>query len=162
MPVYILYLCIYKPGNKDAVNDFAVTVQTAEEVGLKTNASIFIFLIPTLIDIISSTCGFIALNFVEASIYLMLNGFGFVWIIIFSILILKRKLYRHHWLAIPLVFIGVTLVGVAGLTSKKSHEKKDSKWIGFLFIFFTQVFGALFYISEEVLFRKYYLHPLKV
>jgi drug/metabolite transporter (DMT)-like permease len=32
-----------------------------------------------------------------------------------SILFLKRKLYRHHWSSIAVIFFGVFLVGLAAL-----------------------------------------------
>jgi hypothetical protein len=82
--------------------------------------------------------------------------------VIFSKLFLRRKFYRQHYLSIPVVIAGVTIVGVASFTHKGGRESSDTKWVGFVFVFITQVFGALFYISEEMLFKKYYLNPLKV
>ena len=161
MPLYLVIAYRKRSSkNKQSEDDFINTLQTASELGLKTDINPLLFIIPTLIDVVSSTCGLIALNFVEASIYLMMNGCGFLWIVLFSKLVLKRKLYRHHYTSIPLIFIGVTTVGYASL--KEKGVNGDSKWIGFIFIFFTQIFGALFYISEEFLLRKYYIHPLKV
>jgi drug/metabolite transporter (DMT)-like permease len=141
---------------------YQAEIEMAKQKGLKTDINVLMFLIPTVIDIVSSTCGFIALNFIEASVYLMLNGAGFIWIVFFSMVILKRRFYRQHLLAFLFILGGVTMVGVASFTHQDPAKRHESKWMGFVFILFTQIFGALFYISEELLFVKYHLNPLKV
>lgn len=92
----------------------------------------------------------------------MMNGAGFLWIVFFSIVILKRRYHRQHLLAALLIIVGVTLVGVASFVNQDPSKRHESKWMGFVFIFLTQIFGALFFISEEMLFMKYHLNPLKV
>ena len=150
--LYFIYLCIGTKEKEDNKKDKILTIQSENGSKNKGDASIFLYIIPMLVDVVSSTWGFIALNFVEASVTLMLNGLGFLSIVIFSIILLKRKLYRQHWLAVPLILTGITIVGYASMTNDKGKEKKDTKWIGFVFIFFTQLFGSLLYL------RKYPLH----
>lgn len=160
--LYFIIVCRRKYGKEELRKEHELEVQKAKAKGLRTDVNVFIFLIPTVIDVISSTCGFIALNFIEASVYLMLNSSGLFFIILFSRIFVKRKLYRHHLLAIPLIIGAEIIVGYASLVKSSGHEKQESKWIGFVFVILTQSFGALFYVSEEFLLRKYYLHPLKV
>jgi drug/metabolite transporter (DMT)-like permease len=92
----------------------------------------------------------------------MMNGAGFLWIVFFSMVILKRRFHRQHLLAFLFILGGVTMVGVASFTNQDPAKRHESRWMGFVFILFTQIFGALFYISEELLFVKYHLNPLKV
>jgi drug/metabolite transporter (DMT)-like permease len=160
LPMYFLYEFRKRRTNKK--DDFDTGMQIASMVGLKSDVNVLIFLVPTLIDIVSSTAGFIALNFIEASVFLMFNGLGFLFIIIFSVLFLKFRPAKRQYIGIPLIIGGLTLVGYASLTDKKGREDSDNKWIGFVFVMITQLFGALFYVSEEILFKKYYLNPLKV
>jgi len=45
----------------------------------------------------------------------MLRGMIIIVTAVMSIIFLKRKLYRHHWTSIAVIFIGVFLVGLAAL-----------------------------------------------
>jgi drug/metabolite transporter (DMT)-like permease len=55
---------------------------------------------------------------VAASVYQMLRGTIIIITAGMAIIFLKRKLYRHHWSSIAVIFTGVFLVGLAALLIK--------------------------------------------
>ena len=57
----------------------------------------------------------VALTLIPASIYQMLRGMIIIVTSAFSIMFLKRKLSRHHWTSVGVIFTGVALVGVAAV-----------------------------------------------
>ncbi len=73
-----------------------------------------------MFDVVASTLNIIALTMVAGSVYQMIRGIKIVITAFFSIVFLKRKLYRHHWTSVAIIFIGLILVGVAVLTGGSS------------------------------------------
>jgi drug/metabolite transporter (DMT)-like permease len=53
----------------------------------------------------------------------MLRGMIIIVTSAFSIIFLKRKLYRHHWTSVGVIFTGVALVGVAAVLESKDPNK---------------------------------------
>ena len=65
----------------------------------------------------------VALTLIPASIYQMLRGMIIIVTSAFSIIFLKRKLYRHHWTSVGVIFTGVLLVGVAAVLESKDPNE---------------------------------------
>lgn len=99
--------------------------QTANVIHLKTNINPLLLAIPAAFDIIASTLMNIALTMVAASVYQMLRGMIIIVTAGMSIIFLKRKLYRHQWSSIGVIFIGVFMVGLAALLFKTDEEKAN-------------------------------------
>lgn len=78
-----------------------------------------------MLDLISSGLNYVAFSFTAGSIVIMLNISSIVWTSIFSYFFLKKILYRHHFLGIGLIFIGVILLGLG------SNDSKNTTWLGF-------------------------------
>jgi drug/metabolite transporter (DMT)-like permease len=78
------------------------------------------FAIPAVFDIIASTLNNVALTMVAGSVYQMMRGLKIAITAFMSVLFLKRKLYRHHWSSVVVIFVGLILVGVAVLTGSNS------------------------------------------
>lgn len=78
-----------------------------------------------------------------------------------SIIFLKKKLYRHHWTSVAVIFIGLILVGIAVLTGK-SNQGIDSSSLGVFILLLATVFSSCLYVVEEKLLGSYSLDPLKV
>ena len=82
-----------------------------------------------------------------------------------SIIILKRRYYRHHLLSLTFIIWGVGIVGISPiLFPDKESEEETSKnpVLGVIIILWAQFFTAGLMIAEEKILQKYYLHPLKV
>ena len=70
--------------------------------------------IPACCDITGTTLMNVGLLFVAASIYQMTRGALVLFVGLFSVLFLKKKLYLFHWFSLVIVVLGVALVGLAG------------------------------------------------
>src|SRR5205085_4383344 len=74
--------------------------------------------LPACCDIAGTTLMNVGLLFVAASIYQMTRGALVLFVGLFSVVFLKRKLYLYHWFSLLLVVVGVGLVGLAGALFK--------------------------------------------
>lgn len=70
--------------------------------------------LPACCDITGTTLMNVGLLFVAASIYQMTRGALVLFVGVFSVIFLKRKLFLYHWFSLLLVVVGVGLVGLAG------------------------------------------------
>lgn len=147
---------------------------------------------PACCDITGTTLMNVGLLFVAASIYQMTRGALVLFVGLFSVLFLRRKLFLYQWLALIIVVLGVGLVGLAGAIFKDSssssgnppppHEVLASvvkqvtrtitataqtpeavqTIIGVLLIAGAQIFTATQFVLEEWILEQYALEPLKV
>jgi hypothetical protein len=147
--------------------------------------------LPACCDITGTTLMNVGLLFVAASIYQMTRGALVLFVGLFSVIFLKRKLYLYHWFSLLLVVVGVGLVGLAGALfkgDKNPHSlPKDNvdlvkalvkvvrdvasqaeapavlhTVLGIFLIAFAQVFTATQFCLEEWILERYALEPLKV
>ncbi|KAI5305477.1 hypothetical protein KEM56_004313 [Ascosphaera pollenicola] len=79
---------------------------------------ILLLALPACFDITGTTLMNVGLLFVVASIYQMTRGALVLFVGLFSIIFLHRKLYAYQWLALFTVVLGVGLVGLAGALAK--------------------------------------------
>lgn len=150
----------------------------------------FLLAAPACCDITGTTLMNVGLLFVAASIFQMTRGALVLFVGLFSVLFLHRKLYFYQWLALFIVVLGVGLVGLAGaiFPDKTSHPidempKEDvtiihrvvgdihasahtpeavQAIIGVLLIAGAQVFTATQFVLEEWILEHYAMEPLKV
>ena len=104
----------------------------------------------------------IALTMVAASVYQMLRGIKIIITAAFSIIFLKKRLYRHHWTSICCIFLGLILVGVAVLMATDTGKGIETKPLGVIILVVATVFSSALYVVEEKLLGSYELDPLKV
>ena len=143
--------------------------------------------LPACCDIAGTTLMNVGLFFVAASIYQMTRGALVLFVGLFSVLFLRRKLYLYHWSALFIVVMGVGIVGLAGAiaphpqakpeprsminlvrsvtdnvkTTAKSEEAIQTI-IGVLLIAGAQIFTATQFVFEEWILERYALESLKV
>ena len=89
------------------------------------------------------------------SVYQTLQSSIIIFTVIASIIILKSKYYKHHYLGLCLVIIGLI---INGLTEDNSGENKV---LGIFLIILSQLLSSIFYIIEEKLLKTYDISPLK-
>ena len=154
------FLCLFfywlKDGRKKKkfIEDLESTIDT------KKKAKFWYFLFPALFDILGSSISSISLSFLPSSIYQMFRGAIIIFTCTASILFLKNKYYRQHFLGICIVVIGLIIVGVNAALG--GHEEFDSKIvIGIFLVVLSQVFSCLLFISEEKILKRYDVPPLK-
>ena len=152
---------------------------------------VFLLALPACCDITGTTLMNVGLLFVAASIYQMTRGALVLFVGLFSVIFLRRKLYLYHWSALFIVVLGVGNVGFAGGLGPKEILKPDSDSlmqpvilslravseeiqamaktpaavqtvVGVLLIAAAQIFTATQFVLEEWILENYALEPLKV
>ncbi|KAH0537804.1 hypothetical protein FGG08_005486 [Glutinoglossum americanum] len=91
-----------------------------------TGWKVLMLALPACCDIAGTTLMNVGLLFVAASIYQMTRGALVLFVGLFSVMFLKRKLQAYQWLALLLVVIGVGIVGLAGAIFKDSKAAPDA------------------------------------
>ncbi|PQE13114.1 integral membrane protein [Rutstroemia sp. NJR-2017a BBW] len=126
----------------------------------------------------------VGLLFVVPSIYQMTRGALVLFVGLFSVIFLKRKLHLFQWFALVTVVLGVAVVGLAGALYQ-DHKAAPSAVlvarealqvvvreartpeavrtiIGVFLIAGAQIFTASQFVLEEYILENYALEPLKV
>lgn len=152
---------------------------------------VILLALPACCDITGTTLMNVGLLFVAASIYQMTRGALVLFVGVFSVVFLKRKLYLYHWSALFIVVLGVGVVGLAGAIAPNPQAQPDPRSmvengllilravgdevkaraktdevlytvIGILMIAAAQIFTATQFVLEEWILEQYVLEPLKV
>ena len=87
---------------------------------MKTNINPLLMAIPATCDVAGSTLTFVALVLVPASVYQMMRGLIVVITAVMSIIFLGKKQYRHHWVGVICILVGVASVGVVSVSGSSS------------------------------------------
>lgn len=67
----------------------------------------------------------VGLLFVPVSIYQMLRGALVLWVGIFSVLFLNRKLTKAQWTALATVMLGIAVVGCSSLIGDDNRAQEE-------------------------------------
>ena len=131
--------------------------------------------LPAICDICGTTLMNVGLLLVAASIYQMTRGALVLFVGLFSVLFLRRKLHLFQWLSLAGVVTGVAIVGLAGVLSpdQKASQSGDidaeAEWssallamIGFMLIAGAQIFTATQFVLEEWILERHTIEPIKV
>ncbi len=115
--------------------------------------------IPASCDVAGSTLTFVALVLVPASVYQMMRGLIVVITAVMSIIFLGKKQYRHHWVGVFCILVGVASVGVVSVANSSSSTGAGSEVFGIILLIVAQLFTGTMFIVEEKLLGDYYLEP---
>lgn len=140
--------------------------------------------LPAVCDICGTTLMNVGLLFVVPSIYQMTRGALVLFVGLFSVVFLRRKLHLYQWFALVTVVLGVAIVGLAGAIYKDDKAAPAAMLmareamalivreartpeairaiIGVFLIAGAQIFTASQFVLEEYILEKYALEPLKV
>ncbi|KAF2183240.1 MFS general substrate transporter [Zopfia rhizophila CBS 207.26] len=154
-----------------------------------TGVNVILLALPACCDIAGTTLMNVGLLFVAASIYQMTRGALVLFVGLFSVLFLKRRLGLYKWFSLFVVVFGVAVVGLAGAIAKDhkaTPSSLSSLWkpdlemlrrgvheeavlsqavvtiIGVLLIAGAQIFTATQFVLEERIMEKYSMEPIKV
>ena len=152
---------------------------------------VILLALPACCDITGTTLMNVGLLFVAASIFQMTRGALVLFVGLFSVLFLRRKLFLYQWCALFIVVLGVAIVGLAGAIAPDPQAQPEPKTVldtGLLFlrssleevkvttkssdVLYTvlgvfmiaaaQIFTATQFVLEEWILEQYALEPLKV
>ncbi|KAJ1335256.1 Transmembrane protein C2orf18 [Microdochium nivale] len=145
--------------------------------GLLAGFGILLLALPAICDILGTTLMNAGLLMVAASIYQMTRGALVLFVGLFSVIFLKRKLYLFHWTSLFGVVLGVAVVGLAGylypdskaqahsmITSAMADPGADAlrSLFGVTLIAGAQIFTATQFVLEEYLLERSNIDPLQV
>ncbi|CAJ2506898.1 Uu.00g080840.m01.CDS01 [Anthostomella pinea] len=178
--------------NADADNDAAsinseqpLTGRTAKSAGTTTRGpggvlrgfGILLLALPAICDICGTTLMNAGLLMVAASIYQMTRGALVLFVGLFSVMFLHRKLHLFQWVSLVGLVVGVAVVGLAGAISPDAKAKVGSTMmaavaedpddavrvvVGVLLIAGAQIFTATQFVIEEFLLERSSIEPLEV
>ena len=78
-----------------------------------------------------------------------------------SIIMSSRKLYRHHWTSVAVIFIGLFLVGlVEFMSTSPTNTSQENVAIGIILILLASMHAGVYFVSEEKLVTQHKLDPL--
>ncbi|OGE58118.1 hypothetical protein PENARI_c001G11396 [Penicillium arizonense] len=144
---------------------------------------------PSSCDIAGTTLMNVGLLFVAASIYQMTRGALVLFVGLFSVIFLRRKLYMYQWSALFIVVLGVAVVGLSGalFSGNSGHDITQGDGaagtvshamikaravagtpeavkaiIGVLLIAAAQIFTASQFVLEEWILEHYAMDPIQV
>lgn len=160
------------------------TMSTKEDRIPLVGRKVFMLALPAVCDIVGTTLMNVGLLFVVPSIYQMTRGALVLFVGLFSVIFLKRRLHLFQWFALFTVVLGVAIVGLAGALYKdhkaastavlmlraavkevaqQAHTPETLKAIiGVCLIAGAQIFTAFQFVLEEFILEKYALEPLKI
>lgn len=130
-----------------------------------------LFTLPACFDICGTTAMNVGLLYTPVSIYQMLRGGLVLWVGVFSVIFLGRKLAKAQWLALATVMAGIAVVGASSLIGPKPTEESllstlssspssVSPLVGVALIFVAQLFTASQFVVEEKVMESHAVEPL--
>jgi len=129
--------------------------------------------LPAICDILGTTLMNAGLLLVAASIYQMTRGALVLFVGLFSVAFLRRRLHLFQWLSLVGVMTGVAIVGLAGaIQPDKKHAGSPHAEdvhadalrviIGVLMIAGAQIFTATQFVLEEWILERSPIEPIRV
>lgn len=149
---------------------------TAPRKSVLRGARVVLLALPAICDILGTTLMNAGLLMVAASIYQMTRGALVLFVGLFSVIFLRRRLHLFQWLALMGVVLGVAIVGLAGAispdkrpTGEKAIDDEQEGLsdaaraiVGVLLIAGAQIFTATQFVLEEWMLENSSIQPLKV
>eukprot|EP00397_Hematodinium_sp_SG-2012_P039378 GEMP01042986.1.p1 GENE.GEMP01042986.1~~GEMP01042986.1.p1 ORF type:complete len:296 (+),score=41.22 GEMP01042986.1:369-1256(+) len=119
------------------------------------------FAIPSICDWCGTTMMYAALSDLPGSVVQMMRGSCVIFVFLISVVIFRHKQYKHHYVGVLIVAIGITLVGLSAMLapaptniwdSLSRNPKKTSRGVSLCVA--SQVMAAFLVTSEERILKK--------
>jgi drug/metabolite transporter (DMT)-like permease len=123
--------------------------------------------LPTLCDICGTTLMNVGLIYTSASIYQMLRGAIVLFVAVFSVIFLKRKLQIYQWGSLLSIVLGVSLVGLSSIFKPappptfNNEANEGMAALGVFMVLFAQMFTATQFVVEEKILSRYSVGPIE-
>lgn len=104
-----------------------------------------------ILDMIATSTMYIGLNLTYASSFQMLRGSVIVFVAIFSMMFLQKRLQLREWFGIGFIIVGLTCVGLSDMIGSSSSQANDRSdiLIGDSLIILAQIITASQMVFEE-------------
>ncbi|OMJ96229.1 hypothetical protein SteCoe_189 [Stentor coeruleus] len=117
------------------------------------------FGIPGILYVFSIYLMFIGLALSALSVYQIIRGIITLPVLIFSMIFLRRRFYRHHYLGIFFLLLGVIIVSIDSVI-EKSISSSDPL-IGAIVLIISQLIAGGVFVYEEYLMNKMFVEPIQ-
>lgn len=159
--IYMVYYVLYKaPFAKRA------EYQPLGELTPPTlKSKSFLLAIPSVCDMLATTCMNVGLIYTPVSIYQMTRGAIVLFVAILSVLFLQRRIRPLEWIALVIVTLGIGIVGYSGSRGgpNKTNEEEPALVIfGMCLIILAVSLQAVQFVVEEKILAKYHFTPLRL
>lgn len=144
----------------------------AQKQSMLKGYRVVLLALPAICDILGTTLMNIGLLLVAPSIYQMVRGALVLFVGLFSVVFLKRRLHLFQWLALGGVVTGVAIVGLAGALwpDKKAQVGSNADGMsdagraitGVFLIAGAQIFTATQFVLEEWMLENSSIEPIRV
>lgn len=94
--------------------------------GKKLHPPRHLLLVPAIMDLLTSTMQFVALNFISTSAYQILKGGMIATTFFFTVTYLKKPIQRRELVGSILALLGVVVVGLGNVLISSSSESQKS------------------------------------
>ena len=156
----LLFYYIYIRVSEEANKEFNTPLQPKPgRKSCREKMGKFIFMIPSFFDFCASTLMFVGLVLSAPSVYQMMRGFIMVVVALYSVFLLKIKLFKHQILGVVLAFMGVGVVGFASIVDAASSAKNPV--LGVIIILVAQFFAGGVFVTEQLFLEDIVVHPLQ-
>jgi len=121
-----------------------------------------IFALPACCDLAATSIMYIGFTLTYASVVQMMRGAVVIFTGIFSVVFLKRKLYRYNWVGMFLVLVGLAIVGTGSVIQGGTDTFAPNPLLGDLLVVGAQIIVAAQMVIEEKFLSKYEVPPMLV
>ena len=118
-----------------------------------------------ILDSLASCLEILAILIFPSTYYALMKNGSILFTAIFSILILKKKLYRHHWLGILIIFLGFSIITFSNFLNEFQRETKkvnSSIYLGVFLMVLSLIFSSMQFVYQEFLLKKYALDVKRI
>ncbi|KAJ9154794.1 Integral membrane protein [Pleurostoma richardsiae] len=154
-------------------NGTAAAADGDNKPGVLDGFRVLLLALPAICDILGTTLMNAGLLLVAASIYQMTRGALVLFVGLFSVVFLRRRLYLFQWLSLAGVVLGVAIVGLAGAIYPDTKDSSAASTteissdavraiVGVLLIAGAQIFTATQFVLEEWILERSAIEPLRV
>ena len=136
---------------------FAELKADAKKTGKKLDAPWYYIGFGGCLDALGSSLQNIALLLLPASIQQMLRSGVMIFVVIFTIFYLKKKVFRHQLLGVAIITLGFTLVGSASFFKANGTKSINlfNTFIGLAIILISLIFSGFQFTYQELMIDRY-------
>ena len=119
--------------------------------------------VPEKKDLMASTINTFGLTYLTTSMYQMMRGLELFFVCLWSRIFLKNPIYRHAYLGIGSLIIGLVIVGVNSLIYKKDNQGvAKNPLVGIILMSTSQLFSSTEYVIQEKFIKHFEVHPFQL
>ena len=117
-----------------------------------------IFSFTALCDLLASTLFTFGLTYLTSSMFQMMKTFQLFFVCLMSKAILKKEIYRHQYLGVGTLILGLFLVGLNSIFEDNEQVAKNPI-VGIILTLLGLFFYSIENIIQEKFMNKYQIHP---